>query len=174
MYVNLMKSGTVNTNVCNLLYCRQSCVSEAVTILSSRFFIDNFPDKLNTIVLALLPLVFVGYHGNKQCRHILHVIAGSPLSQVHQILKEIENVCKCEGESNFALLYILIVSVSENNLYGPQSHPYDCFQLVYMYTCMYNIFTCIYTCTCIYKYMYSVYTCVHVCLIHIHVRVYSM
>ena len=167
MYVNLMKSGTVNTNVCSvsLLYCRQSCVSEAVTILSSRFFIDNFPDKLNTIVLALLPLVFVGYHGNKQCRHILHVIAGSPLSQVHQILKEIENVCKCEGESSFALLYILIVSVSENNLYGPQSHPYDCFQLVYVY----NIFTCIHV---------YIYICIHVhvytstCTVYIHVYMY--
>ena len=36
---------------------------------------------------------------------------------------------------------------------------------IYMHVHMY---------TCIYKYMYSVYTCVHVCLIHIHVRINSM
>ena len=119
-----------------------------------------------------MPLVFIGYHGNKQCRHILHVIAGSPLSQVHQILKEIENVCKCEGESSFALLY---TSASENNLYDPQSHPLIAFNgyicIIYLHV---YIYMHVHMYTCIYKYMYSVYTCVHVCLIHIHVRINSM
>lgn len=85
-------------SLCLLL--RQLCVVEAVSLLTHQVCVDHFPHQLDTLLLSLLPLMVVGYHGNDMSGRVLKAVAGSGLSRVHPLLQDLKSVKTSQGTCN--------------------------------------------------------------------------
>ena len=79
------------------LSVRQSCILVAVSLLTSEQFCESYSDELDNMVLAILPLMLLGYHGNSECSRILKIVSESPLSKCHPLLKKFNTIAINEG-----------------------------------------------------------------------------
>ena len=79
------------------LSIRQSCVLVAVSLITSEQFCESYSKELDNVVLAILPLMLLGYHGNSECSHILKIVSESSLSKCHPLLRNVNTIAINEG-----------------------------------------------------------------------------
>ena len=76
----------------------QSCALRATGILGSQILLDSAPDSVDDVVITLLPLLFVGRHGNQFVSDVGNVLVTSALGRTHPLLVGMEAVIASEGE----------------------------------------------------------------------------
>ena len=95
------------------LSIRQSCVLVAVSLITSEQFCESYSKELDNVVLAILPLMLLGYHGNSECSHILKIVSESSLSKCHPLLRNLNTIAVNEGQfiklsTGFTRMFILL------------------------------------------------------------------
>lgn len=79
--------------------CRQSCVVAAVGLLTNETTVDHFSDQLDRIIISILPLMIVGYHGSDMCGRVVKEVSGSSLSKTYPLLQDLKSVKTSKGTS---------------------------------------------------------------------------
>ena len=93
-------------------------------MLTSNLLPERASHKVDDVIIASLPLLFVGRHGNKFTGIVAEVLAGSKLAQVHPMLERLREVLESEG-----VCTCVWVGVSE--LKGGYMHTVD-FMIVFI------------------------------------------
>ena len=75
----------------------QSCALRAIGILGSQILLDRAPESVDDVVIALLPLLFVGRHGSQFVSDVASVLMTSALGRTHPLLVGMEAIIASEG-----------------------------------------------------------------------------
>ena len=75
----------------------QTCAVQALEILTSPVLLEKASHKADDVIVATLPLVFVGRHGNQFSGQLANVLATSALSRDHPLLGSLQEVVSSQG-----------------------------------------------------------------------------
>ena len=75
----------------------QTCALKALKILMSQSVVDHAEDKINDVIIASLPVLFVSRHGNTFSGSVGQVIASSALAATHPSLEHFSEIVQSKG-----------------------------------------------------------------------------
>lgn len=75
----------------------QACAVQTLEILTSAVLLEKASHKADDIIVATLPLLFVGCHGNQFSGQLANVLTTSALSRDHPLLGSLQEVISSRG-----------------------------------------------------------------------------
>jgi len=75
----------------------QLCVLQSLKVLTSDLLLEKAIHKVDEVIVASLPLLFVGRHGNKFTGSVADALADSALARDHPMLGRLQEVLEMEG-----------------------------------------------------------------------------
>ena len=75
----------------------QLCVLQSLKVLMSDLLLEKAIHKVDEVIVASLPLLFVGRHGNKFTGSVADALANSALARDHPMLGRLQEVLEMEG-----------------------------------------------------------------------------
>ena len=75
----------------------QACTVQALEMLTSACLLEKASHKADDVIVATLPLLFVGRHGNQFSGQLANVLATSDLSRDHPLLGSLQEVVSSQG-----------------------------------------------------------------------------
>ena len=84
----------------------QLCVLQSLKVLMSDLLLEKAIHKVDEVIVASLPLLFVGRHGNKFTGSVADALANSALARDHPMLGRLQEVLEMEGMGGWVCVWV--------------------------------------------------------------------